>query len=60
MIGSYWDTVARWINMRAQRDADVLERSFFLVQAADRSAPTMNVKGAAKMMNSANPKNTGG
>eukprot|EP00959_Pyramimonas_sp_CCMP1952_P097348 2034999-Pyramimonas_sp.AAC.1 len=22
MIGSCWDTVARWMNMRAQRDAD--------------------------------------
>ena len=60
MIGSYWDTVARWINMRAQRDADVLRKPLFLVQAADRSAPTMSKKDAAKMMNCANPKNTGG
>ena len=60
MIGSYWDTVARWMNMRAQRDADVLLKPLFLVQAADRSVPTMSRKDAAKMMNSANPKNTGG
>eukprot|EP00959_Pyramimonas_sp_CCMP1952_P137256 2872131-Pyramimonas_sp.AAC.1 len=42
MIGSYCDTVARWMNMRAQRGADVLKKPLFLVQAADRSAPTMS------------------
>eukprot|EP00959_Pyramimonas_sp_CCMP1952_P048964 1023119-Pyramimonas_sp.AAC.1 len=46
--------------MRAQRDADVLKKLLFLVQAADRSAPTMSRKDAAKMMNWANPTNTGG
>eukprot|EP00959_Pyramimonas_sp_CCMP1952_P425441 8912161-Pyramimonas_sp.AAC.1 len=60
MIGSYWDTVARWMKMRAQRGADVLKKPLFLVQAADRSAPSMSRKDAAKMMNCANPKNTGG
>eukprot|EP00959_Pyramimonas_sp_CCMP1952_P262104 5480854-Pyramimonas_sp.AAC.1 len=39
MIGSYWDTVARWMNMRAQRDAGVLKKPLFLVQAADRFFP---------------------
>eukprot|EP00959_Pyramimonas_sp_CCMP1952_P000911 18155-Pyramimonas_sp.AAC.1 len=26
MIGSYWDAVARWMNMRAQQGADVLKK----------------------------------
>eukprot|EP00959_Pyramimonas_sp_CCMP1952_P019289 407640-Pyramimonas_sp.AAC.1 len=34
-----------------------LKKSLFLVQAADRSAPTVGVKDAAKMMNCASPKN---
>ena len=38
MIGSYWDTVAWWMNMRAARDAAALQVPLFLVQAADRSA----------------------
>ena len=60
MIGSYWDTVSRWMHMRARRDAKSLGQPLFIVQAADRSAPKMDRKLAAKMMNCANPKNTGG
>eukprot|EP00959_Pyramimonas_sp_CCMP1952_P400171 8384511-Pyramimonas_sp.AAC.1 len=42
MIGPYWGIVARRMNMRAQRGADVLKKPLFLAQAADRSAPTMS------------------
>ena len=37
MIGIYWATVARWMMMRAQRDAKALSTPLILVQAADVS-----------------------
>ena len=60
MIGSYWDTVARWMVMRATRDAVALREPLFIVQAADASSPPMPAVAAAKLMTKANPKNTGG
>ena len=60
MIGIYWATVARWMTMRAKRDATSLRTPLFLVQAADLSKPTMPLAAAKKLMNVANPKDTGG
>ena len=60
MIAIYWETVARWIMMRSQRDAAALRTPLFLLQAADASSPPMPADVAAKMMNKANPKDTGG
>jgi hypothetical protein len=60
MIAIYWNTVARWIMMRAKRDAAALNTPLFLLQAADASTPAMPVAVAAKMMNEAAPRNTGG
>ena len=59
MIGIYWDTVARWMMMRAKRDAQALGTPLFLVQAADVSSPPMDRAFAAKLMNQPNPKDTG-
>ena len=59
MIGSYWDTVSRWMNMRAARDAKTLKTPLFLIQAADRSSPVMTADLASKLMNKASPKETG-
>ena len=60
MIASYWDTVARWIRMRATRDAATLKTPMFLVQSADASTPPMPMADAAKLMNKASPRETGG
>jgi len=60
MIGIYWATVARWMMMRAKRDAAALRTPLFLVQAADVSKPTMPLAAAKKLMNVANPKDSGG
>ena len=60
MIAIYWATVARWIMMRARRDAIALRTPLGLVQAADVSKPTMPVAAAKKLMNVANPKDSGG
>ena len=49
MIGIYWSTVARWMIMRAQRDAVALETPLFLVQAADVSKQSMLVKDAKNL-----------
>ena len=59
MIAIYWETVARWMMMRAQRDAKALHTPLILIQAADESVPTMPVDVAKKFMNKANPKDTG-
>ena len=59
MIAIYWETVARWMVMRAKRDAKSLATSLFLIQAADESVPAMPVSVAKKLMNKANPKDTG-
>jgi hypothetical protein len=60
MIAIYWETVARWINMRAKRDAKALKVPLYLIQSADSSSPRMSVDKAKKLMNRANPRNTGG
>ena len=60
MIGIYWATVSRWMMMRAKRDAAALRTPLFLVQAADVSKPTMPLAAAKKLMNVANPKDSGG
>ena len=60
MIGIYWATVARWMMMRAKRDAAALRTPLILVQAADVSKPTMPLAAAKKLMNVANPKDSGG
>ena len=60
MIGIYWATVARWMMMRAKRDAAALRTPLFLVQAADVSKPPMPLEVAKKLMNIANPKDNGG
>ena len=59
MIAIYWETVARWMMMRAKRDAQSLGTPLFLIQAADESVPAMPVHVAKKLMNKANPKDTG-
>ena len=59
MIGIYWATVARWMMMRAKRDAGALRTPLILVQAADVSTPTMPLAAAKKLMNVANPKDSG-
>ena len=59
MIAIYWSTVAPWMVMRARRDAKALRTPLFLIQAADASEPAMPVDVAKKLMNTANPKNTG-
>ena len=60
MLAWFWDTVARWMRMRAKRDAAALQQPLFLVQAADTSSPPMPVDLAAKLMNKVNPGDTGG
>ena len=60
MIGIYWATVARWAMMRAKRDATALKTPLILVQAADVSKPSMPLAAAKKLMNVANPKDSGG
>ena len=60
MIAIYWETVSRWIMMRAKRDAAALRTPLFLLQAADASNPPMPVDIAAKLMNKAAPRETGG
>ena len=60
MIACYWATVSRWMIMRATRDAAALKTPLFLVQPADASSPPMPEATAAKLMNTAAPKDTGG
>ena len=60
MIASYWETVARWMRMRATRDAAALNTPLFLIQSADTSTPPMPMADAAKLMNKASPRDTGG
>lgn len=60
MIAIYWETVARWMVMRAKRDATALQTPLFLVQSADASVPPMPTDIAKKLMNKANPQETGG
>ena len=60
MIACYWETVSRWIMMRAKRDADALETHLYLIQAADVSHPPMLMCTAAKLTSTAAPKDVGG
>ena len=60
MIAWFWDTVARWIMLRAKRDAGTLQEPLYLVQAADTCQPPMPADLAAKLLNQANPGDTGG
>ena len=60
MLAIYWETVTRWIVMRAKRDAAALRTPLFLLQAADASSLPMPVDIAAKLMNKAAPRETGG
>ena len=48
MIGTYWDTVARWMVMRAKRDARSLRTPLICIQAADESVPVMPIDVAQK------------
>ena len=50
MIGIYWSTVARWMTMRARRDAVALRTPLFHVQAADDSRPAMPAADAKKRL----------
>ena len=59
MLGIYWETVARWVFMRAERDAKALQTPLLLLQAADVSSPVMSAEMAAKLMNHFNPHETG-
>ena len=59
MLAIYWDTVSRWMMMRARRDAQALKEPLFVVQAADSCSPAMPRDMAAKLMNKSNPKDTG-
>ena len=60
MLAWFWDTVARWVMMRAKRDARTLDQVLYLVQAADQAQPSMPRAMAAKLMNKVNPSDTGG
>ena len=60
MLAWFWDTVARWIMLRAKRDAAALGHVLVLVQAADTSSPAMPADLAANLMNKVNPGDTGG
>ena len=60
MIAIYWDTVVRWMMMRAKRDAAALDTPLYLLQAADLfNPPLTDLSLAAKLMNQANPDKTG-
>ena len=59
LIGIYWTSVARWMMMRAKRDATALRIALIPVQADDVSKPTMPVAAAKKLMNVANPNDSG-
>ena len=59
MIGIYWNTVTRWMMMRARRDVKVLQKPLYILRAADSSTPAMPRDLVAKMLNGANV-NTGG
>ena len=60
MLAWSWDTVSRWMMMRATRDAKAMGQVLYLVQAADASAPAMPMALAANLMNQGNPGDTGG
>ena len=60
MIAIYWETVARWMNLRAERNALALRTPLILIQAADEASPVMPIDVYKKLMNRANPQNTGG
>ena len=62
MLGIYWATTARWMGMRAKRDAEVRRTPLFLLQAADSylgSGP-LPTNLAKKFMATPNPASSGG
>jgi hypothetical protein len=59
MLGIYWETVGRWVMMRARRDAAALRTPLFLLQAADTASPPLTRDLAAKLLNHYNPHETG-
>ena len=58
MLAIYWETVARWVTMRARRDAESLETPVFVLQAAD-SSEGLTLDLAAKLLNRPSPYETG-
>ena len=59
MLAIYWDTVSRWMMMRARRDAATLQMPLFVLQAADSCSPAMPRDLVGKLLNRPNPKDTG-
>jgi hypothetical protein len=59
MLGIFWETVGRWVMMRARRDAAVLQTPLFLLQAADTASPPLTREMTAKLLNHYNPHETG-
>ena len=59
MLAIYWETVGRWVMMRARRDAAVLRTPLFLLQSADSASPPLTKDMAAKLLNHYNPYETG-
>ena len=59
MLAWRWDTAARWMMMRARRNAQALGQVLYLAQAADASSPPLPVDISAKRMNQVNPGATG-
>ena len=58
MLGIYWETVGRWVVMRARRDALALKTPLFLLQAADSATPPLTKESCAKLLNHYNPYET--
>ena len=59
MLGIYWETITRWVLMRATRDAVILNTPLFLLQAADTASPPLTKDMSAKLLNHYNPHETG-
>lgn len=59
MLAIYWETVGRWVLMRARRDAAALKTPLFLLQAADSATPPLTKENCAKLFNHYNPYETG-
>ena len=59
LYGQLGVLVSIWMMMRAKRDAKALQTPLFLIQAADVSVPRKPIDLAKKLMNKANPKDTG-
>ena len=59
MLAIYWETAARWVMMRARRDAAALKTPLFLIQAADSADRHMPRDDCAKLVSQYNPYETG-